>query len=143
MFITRKYKTQFQFQCIRASASASGSHILSYFTIPKNYFINYTIPFHNTPNIPKLYYFTILLKYYFLIFLYYYFSNRHFFCKFNYSSLFKFNYSSFLPQPLAPANQPNAGHQTQKPATTKNKQSPPRHHYLRPNKIPPEPKNLK
>ena len=43
--------------------------ILSYFTIPKSYFINYIIPFYNTPNIPKLYYFTILLKYYFLIFL--------------------------------------------------------------------------
>ena len=26
--------------------------ILSYFTISKNYFINYTIPFYNTPNIP-------------------------------------------------------------------------------------------
>ena len=64
--------------------------ILSYFTIPKSHFINYTIPFYNTLNLPKLYYFTILLKYYFLIFLYYFFptfiffkfkhySNSHFF----------------------------------------------------------------
>ena len=28
--------------------------ILSYFTISKTYFINYTILFYNTPNIPKL-----------------------------------------------------------------------------------------
>ena len=35
--------------------------------------------FYNTPNIPKLYYFTILLKCYFLIFLYYFFPTRHFF----------------------------------------------------------------
>ena len=40
--------------------------ILSYFTISKNYFINYTIPFYNTPNIPKLYFFLILFKYSFL-----------------------------------------------------------------------------
>ena len=45
---------------------------LSYFTILKSYFINYTIPFYNTPYIPKLYYFTFSLKYYFLIFLYYF-----------------------------------------------------------------------
>ena len=44
-----------------------GNAILFYFTISKNYFINYTIPFYNTPNILKLYSFTILLKYYFLI----------------------------------------------------------------------------
>ena len=53
--------------------------ILSYFTIPKSYFINYTIQFYNTPSIPKLYYFTILLKYYF----------------FNLSLLFLFNVISF------------------------------------------------
>ena len=46
---------------------------LSYFTISKSYFINYTISFYNTTYIPKLYYFTFLLKYYFLIFLYYFF----------------------------------------------------------------------
>ena len=38
---------------------------LSYFTIPKSYFIDYTIPFYNTPYIQKLYYFTFSLKYYF------------------------------------------------------------------------------
>ena len=46
---------------------------LSYFTISKSYFINYTISFYNTSYIPKLYYFTFSLKYYFLIFLYYFF----------------------------------------------------------------------
>ena len=46
---------------------------LSYFTILKSHFINYTISFYNTPYIPKLYYFTFSLKYYFLIFLYYFF----------------------------------------------------------------------
>ena len=57
--------------------------ILSYFIISKNYFINYTIPFYNTLNIPKLYYFTILLKYYFLIFLYHFFPIVIFYFKFN------------------------------------------------------------
>ena len=57
--------------------------ITSYFTISKSYFINYTISFYNTHNIPKLYYFTILLKYYFLIFLYYFFPTFIFFFKFN------------------------------------------------------------
>ena len=39
--------------------------ILFYLIILKSYFINYTIPFYDTPNIPKLYSFTILLKYFF------------------------------------------------------------------------------
>ena len=52
---------------------------LSYFTILKSYFINYIIPFYNTPYIKKLYYFTFLLKYYFLIFLYYFFPITSFF----------------------------------------------------------------
>ena len=60
-------------------ASPTSFAIPSYFTIPKSYFINYIIPFYNTPNIPKLYYFTILLKYYFLIFLYYFFPTVIFF----------------------------------------------------------------
>ena len=51
----------------------SKNSTLSYFTISKSYFINYTISFYNTPYILKLYYFTFLLKYYFLIFLYYFF----------------------------------------------------------------------
>ena len=46
-------------------ASALKNATLSYFTIPKSYFINYTIPFYNTPYIQKLYYFTFSLKYYF------------------------------------------------------------------------------
>ena len=54
-------------------ASALKNAILSYFIIPKSYFINYTIPFYNTSYIPKLYYFTFSLKYYFFIFLYYFF----------------------------------------------------------------------
>ena len=57
--------------------------IPSYFTISKSYFINYTISFYNAHNIPKLYYFTILLKYYFLILLYYFFPTVIFFFKFN------------------------------------------------------------
>ena len=61
--------------------------ILSYFTISKNYFINYIIPFYNTPNIPKLYFFFILFKYSFLIL----------FLLF----LFFFSFPLFLPQPLA------------------------------------------
>ena len=39
-------------------ASASQNFILFYFTILKNYFITYIIPFYNTSNIPK-FYFTI------------------------------------------------------------------------------------
>ena len=66
--------------------------ILSYFTIPKDHFINYTIPFYNTSNIPKVYYFTFLLKYYFL-------SpkgkhKKHFF-------LFVLSFLSFLPLSLS------------------------------------------
>ena len=37
--------------------------ILSYFTIPKNYFINYTILFYNIPNIPFFIYIIYSLKY--------------------------------------------------------------------------------
>ena len=51
--------------CNYLRASPTGFAIPSYFTILKSYFINYTVPFYNIPNIPKLYYFTILLKYYF------------------------------------------------------------------------------
>ena len=49
-------------------ASPIGNTILSYFTISKNYFINYTIPFYNTPNIQKFYFFPILFKYSILFF---------------------------------------------------------------------------
>ena len=45
---------------VRASALKNAT--LSYFTILKSYFINYTISFYNTPYIQKLYYFTFSLK---------------------------------------------------------------------------------
>ena len=65
--------------------------ILSYFTISKSHFINYTIPFYNTPNIPKLYFFPILFKYSFFNLFFYYFS-------------FSLPLPLFLPQPLALAS---------------------------------------
>ena len=71
-------------------ASTTGNLILSYFTISKSYFINYTIPFYNTPNIPKLYFFPILFKYSFLIFSYYF--------------SFSLPFPLFRPQPLAPTS---------------------------------------
>ena len=69
-------------------ASPIGNTILSYFTISKNYFINYTIPFYNTPNIQKFYFFPILFKYSILFFFFYYFS-------------FSIHFPLFLPRPLA------------------------------------------
>ena len=39
-------------------AFSFGNSIIFYFIISKNYFINYTIPFYNTPNI-SIFYFTI------------------------------------------------------------------------------------
>ena len=44
-------------------AFKSQNFISLYFIILKNYFINYTIPFYNTPSIPKFYFFPILFKY--------------------------------------------------------------------------------
>ena len=73
--------------------------ILSYFTIPKNYFINYIIPFYNTSNIQKLYYFTVLLKYYFLIFFYYFFPTIIFF-----SNSTTIPTVTFSIEPLHPTN---------------------------------------
>ena len=68
--------------------------IPSYFTILKNYFINYTILFYNTPNIPKLYFFSLFIKiFYFIPFFF-------FFC--GYFS-FSLPFPLFPPQPLAPA----------------------------------------
>ena len=60
-------------------ASALKNAILSYFTISKSYFINYIIPFYNTPYIQKLYYFTFSLKYYFFNLSLLFLSNHHFF----------------------------------------------------------------
>ena len=60
-------------------ASALKNATLSYFTISKSYFINYTIPFYNTPYIQKLYYFTFSLKYYFFNLSLLFLSHHHFF----------------------------------------------------------------
>ena len=60
-------------------ASALKNAIISYFTISKSYFINYTIPFYNTPYIQKLYYFTFSLKYYFFNLSLLFLSHHHFF----------------------------------------------------------------
>ena len=60
-------------------ASALKNAILSYFTILKSYFINYTIPCYNTPYIQKLYYFTFSLKYYFFNLSLLFLSHHHFF----------------------------------------------------------------
>ena len=86
----------FQDSLIRASASKNA--MLSYFTISKSYFINYTIPFYNTLYIQKLYYFIFSLKYYFLIFLYYFFHIITFFqlsggIKYIYIYIYIFQYS--------------------------------------------------
>ena len=71
-------------------AFKSQNFISLYFIILKNYFINYTIPFYNTPSIPKFYFFPILFKYFILfIFFFYYFS-------------FSLHFPLFPPQPLAP-----------------------------------------
>ena len=70
--------------------------ISSHFTIPKNYFINYTIPLYNTLNIPKFYFFSILFKYS-ILFYFYYFS-------------FSIPFPLFLLQPLAPVSTHRAPH---------------------------------
>ena len=44
-------------------AFPSGNSILFYFIISKSYFINYTIPFYNTLNIPNSIFFATLFKY--------------------------------------------------------------------------------
>ena len=45
-----------QYRKIIVRVFTTGNAILSYFTILKNYFINYTIPFYNTLNIQLLFY---------------------------------------------------------------------------------------
>ena len=60
-------------------ASTLKNATLSYFIISKSYFINYTIPFYNTPYIQKLYYFTFSLKYYFCNLSLLFLSYHHFF----------------------------------------------------------------
>ena len=61
--IDHNYANTYKSAAVRASALKNAT--LSYFTILKSYFINYTIPFYNTPYIQKLYYFNFSLKYYF------------------------------------------------------------------------------
>ena len=48
--------------CKLLRAFVSGNTILSYFTISKSYFINYTIPFYNTSNIPTFIFPILLVK---------------------------------------------------------------------------------
>ena len=43
-------------------AFTSANSIIFYFTISKTYFINYTIPFSNTPNIPTFIFLFYSLK---------------------------------------------------------------------------------
>ena len=73
---SKKFKYLFDIPNRHLRAFASRNAITSHFTIPKNYFINYTISFYNTPNIPKFYFFPILFKYsilfHFLLFLFFY-----------------------------------------------------------------------
>ena len=85
--------------------------ILSYFTISKNYFINYTIPFYNIPNIPKLYFFFILFKYSFLILflLFLFFSS--------FSSLSPSTSSKPIPSKITTKNHPNQTSTRNPPAT--------------------------
>ena len=59
-------------ECLTFKAFSSGNSILFYFTISKSYFINYTIPFYNTLNIPNSIFFATLFKYSFLFFFYYF-----------------------------------------------------------------------
>ena len=68
--------TRRQNSSLRASALKNAT--LSYFTIPKSYFINYIILFYNTPYIQKLYYFTFSLKYYFFNLFLLFLSHHHF-----------------------------------------------------------------
>ena len=69
-------------------ASASVNAISSHFTILKSYFINYTIPFYNTLNIPKFFFF------------FPFYLNILFYSFFYYIS-FSIPFPLFLPHPLA------------------------------------------
>ena len=94
--------TNYDISDIILRALASGNAIPSHFIIPKSYFINYTIPFYNTPNIPKFYFFPFYLNILFYsFFFFYYFS-------------FSIPFPLFLPQPLAPVSTHKATH-THKP----------------------------
>ena len=53
--------------CKLLRAFAAGNTILSYFTISKIYFINYTISFYNTSNIPTFIFPILLIKIIYLL----------------------------------------------------------------------------
>ena len=79
-------------------ASVLKNAILSYFTIPKSYFINYTIPFYNTSYIQKLYYFTFSLKYYFFNFSLLFLSHHHFFSDKGWNKIYIYIFFSIVLQ---------------------------------------------
>ena len=99
-------------------ALASGNATLSHFTISKSYFINYTIPFYNTPNIPKFYFAILHIKLIFYIIIFFF-------------PIF----SSTFPQPLSP-------YLHYPVTTTAPPTCPPRHHCPLLTKIPPEQKPI-
>ena len=79
-------------------ALALKNSIISYFTIPKNYFINYTILFYNKPYIQKLYYFTFLLKYYFFNLSLLFLSHHHFFSAKRWNKIYIYFFFSIVLQ---------------------------------------------
>ena len=79
-------------------ASTLKNDTLSYFIILKNYFINYTIPFYNTPYIQKLYYFTFSLKYYFFNIYLLFLSHYHFFSAKGWNKIYIYIYFSIVLQ---------------------------------------------
>ena len=81
---------------VSVRASALKNVTLSYFTISKSYFINYTIPFYNTPYIQQLYYFTFSLKYYFFNLSLLFLSHHHFFLAKEWNNIYIYIY--FLAQ---------------------------------------------
>ena len=82
-----------QVQFIRGLVLKNAS--LSYFTILKSYFINYTILFYNTSYIQKLYYFTFSLKYYFFNLSLLFLSHHHFFSTKGWNKIYIYIYKIF------------------------------------------------
>ena len=88
-------------ECVKmpdVRASALKNATLSYFTISKRYFINYTIPFYNTPYIKKLYYFTFSLKYYFFNLSLLFLSHHHFFSVKGWNKIYIYIFFSIVLQ---------------------------------------------
>ena len=79
-------------------ASVLKNAILSYFTIQKSYFINYTILFYNTSYIQKLYYFTFSLKYYFFNLSLLFLSHHHFFSVKGWNKIYIYIFFSIVLQ---------------------------------------------